>query len=77
MLGRTAIDGQHTDEPLPPNRPDNLWHPVAGDHGAHGRFDARSRPESAQLTASLHRNAIAAAIGAVAIAGLLWRRRLR
>jgi hypothetical protein len=25
LLGRTAVDGQHTDEPLPPGRQDNLY----------------------------------------------------
>ena len=40
--GRTAVDGQQTDEPLPPGRRDNLWEPVPGDHGAHGRFDPQA-----------------------------------
>ncbi|HWI77563.1 MAG TPA: SDR family oxidoreductase [Ramlibacter sp.] len=55
LLGRTAVDGQHTNEPLPPGRQDNLWKPVAGDHGAHGRFDASASSTSAQYWLTTHR----------------------
>jgi len=41
-LAKTGYDSQQTDEPADPNRPDNLWSPLPGDHGAHGRFAARS-----------------------------------
>jgi NAD(P)-dependent dehydrogenase (short-subunit alcohol dehydrogenase family) len=61
ILGRTAVDGQHTDEPLPAHRPDNLYAPVAGDHGAHGRFDAQAHSFSAQWTANKHRTALVCA----------------
>ena len=77
ILAKQGYSGQHTDDPLPPGRQDNMYAPVPGDHGAHGRFDARAMPVSKQLDVSLHRSAIAAALGAVAIASLLWRRRLR
>ena len=77
ILAKQGYSGQHTDDPLPPGRRDNMYAPVPGDHGAHGRFDARAMPMSKQLDVSLHRNMIAAALGAVAIASLLWRRRLR
>ena len=80
-LAGSGYDGQHTDDPLPPGRRDNLYAPVPGDAGAHGRFDARAKSASLQLTASLHRGAIAAALGALAAALLAgaWtsRRRLR
>ena len=72
-LGRTAWDGQHTDEPLPPDRRDNLHQPVdtraGSDHGAHGRFDALARSGSAQLWLTTHRRAMLLA-GAAALA--LW-----
>ena len=54
-LGRTGIDSQQTDEPADPDRPDNLWAPLAGDHGAHGAFDSRARSRNAALWLSLHR----------------------
>ena len=79
LLARTGYSGQHTDEPLPPGRRDNLYEPVPGDHGAHGRFDARSKPRSLQLELNMHRGAIAAGAlvaGLAALAGWTWRRRL-
>ena len=76
MLGRTAVDGQHTNEPLPPGRKDNLWEPVAGDHGAHGKFDRLAHADSTQFWLSTHRNEVGlAALGVAAIAGLLFGRR--
>jgi short-subunit dehydrogenase len=74
LLARTAYDGQHTDEPLPPDRQDNLYEPVAGDHGSHGRFDARARPASVQLWLNTHRVALGAlALGAAAVGLAGWR----
>jgi len=76
MLARSAYDSQHSDEPVAADREDNLYRPVAGDHGAHGRFDSRSRTDSAQLWMTTHR---AATFGIGALAGLallgLGRRR--
>ena len=81
FLARGGYDGQHTEEPLPPGRRDNLYAPVPGDHGAHGRFDARAKPASAQLWASMHRGTLAAAaLAGFSLGALLgWtsRRRLR
>jgi short-subunit dehydrogenase len=47
-LGRTGYEAQQTDEPEDPDRPDDLWQPVPGDRGAHGRFDDRARGWSLQ-----------------------------
>ncbi|HJQ28831.1 MAG TPA: SDR family oxidoreductase, partial [Rubrobacter sp.] len=41
-LARTGYDSQQAGEPVDPNRPDNLFEPVPGDQGAHGRFDDQS-----------------------------------
>lgn len=54
-LARAAYSGQHTAEPPDPNRPFNLWKPVAGDPGAHGRFGARARRHSVQFWGTAHR----------------------
>ena len=77
LLARTAYDGQHTDEPLPADRQDNLYEPVAGDHGARGRFDKRSRTDSAQLWMTKHRASvgIGAAIAGLALLSLRQMRR--
>jgi NAD(P)-dependent dehydrogenase (short-subunit alcohol dehydrogenase family) len=42
-LARTAYEGQQTDEPEDPTRPDNLIAPTGEDVGAHGRFDDVAR----------------------------------
>ena len=39
---RQGYSGQLTDEPVPPDAPDNLYKPVPRDYGAHGRFDRRA-----------------------------------
>ena len=41
-IGATGWEGQMIDKPLDRTRPDNLFEPVAGDHGAHGVFDDRA-----------------------------------
>jgi hypothetical protein len=50
---------------------------VAGDHGAHGIFDDRAHPHSAQLWATRHRRAVTLAAAALAsgAAGLARMRR--
>ncbi|HEX6566274.1 MAG TPA: SDR family oxidoreductase [Chthoniobacterales bacterium] len=75
-LARTGFKGQQTDEPENPNRPFNLYEPVPGDHGAHGRFDGQAHTNSAQLWTDLHRNALISLVlcGLVAIA-LAWLKR--
>lgn len=66
-LAKAAFEGQQTDQPRDPNRPDNLWDPLPGDYGAHGRFDAQARTASPQLWATKHRRLIGA-IGAAMVA---------
>src|SRR5881227_259527 len=70
-LARTGYDSQQHDGAEDPNRPDNLWQPVPGDHGAHGAFDARASDWSPQLWTSEHRGWIAAAVVVLALSGLL------
>jgi short-subunit dehydrogenase len=53
-LGRTGYASQQTQALEDPNRPDNLWEPVAGDAGAHGAFDARATDQSRELWAATH-----------------------
>lgn len=75
-LAATGFKGQQGDEPVAADRKNNLWEPVAGDHGAHGRFDSTSKTWSPQLIASLNRGWLAAGIVAAAgIGGLLAARR--
>ncbi len=55
VLAATGFESQQTSEPDDPNRPHNLWEPLPGDHGAHGRFDDRATAWSAQAWATTHR----------------------
>ena len=58
-LAFQAYEGQQSDEPLPAARRDNLYEPVPGDRGAHGRFDESSIDRSGQLWLNINRNAVA------------------
>jgi NAD(P)-dependent dehydrogenase (short-subunit alcohol dehydrogenase family) len=69
-LARNGYGAQQTREPVERDRRDNLWEPVPGDHGAHGRFDARARSLSPQLWATTHRRTLAAT-GAALLGGVL------
>ena len=76
-LGSQGYESQQTDEPVDPNRPHNLWEPVAGDHGAHGIFDARASSSSPQLWANMNRGWLTALAGlglASVACAALWRR---
>jgi short-subunit dehydrogenase len=73
LLARTAYGGQQSDQPIPADRRDNLYEPVPGDRGAHGRFDDRAVKRSAQLWIDTHRWILA--LAALPLAMLLARRR--
>ena len=70
-LARTGYDSQQCDGAEDPNRLDNLWDPIPGDHGAHGAFDASARSWSPQLWTSEHRKWVATGLIALAVSGLL------
>jgi NAD(P)-dependent dehydrogenase (short-subunit alcohol dehydrogenase family) len=77
-LARTGYGAQQTQEPKPEGQPVNLWEPADGergrDFGAHGLFDDRSHPRSAQVWASQHHGLLAAvALGGAAAATALVR----
>jgi short-subunit dehydrogenase len=75
-LARTAFSGQLTNQRAAAGAPDNLYLPLPGDRGAHGRFDKRARRTSIQFQLSRQRNLVAA--GAAALAGFaaaIWLRR--
>jgi NAD(P)-dependent dehydrogenase (short-subunit alcohol dehydrogenase family) len=70
-LAKTNFEAQQTRVPADPDRPDNLFEPVAGDPGAHGGFDDRSTPRSIQWWITSNRDALlTAAAGVLAAAGL-------
>ncbi len=57
LLARRGYDGQNSGRPLPPGRQDNLYTPVGGDFGAHGRFDDRAKTASWQSRLAMQRRA--------------------
>lgn len=70
-LGKTGYKAQQREELDSPDRPNNVWHPVATTLGAHGPFDKESRPFSLEAQLSKHRGwfvlgcgVVGAAIGA-------------
>lgn len=69
-LARTGYSGQLTNEIEPADAPSNLFEPVAGDYGAHGRFDRRARRTSWAWFASEHRTAVTAGVVVCLAAGL-------
>lgn len=69
-LARSGYSGQLTQEPKPENTPSNLFEPVKGDYGSHGRFDSRSKPRSIQMFTDRHRTAFWGLAGLLALLGL-------
>jgi short-subunit dehydrogenase len=74
VLAQRGYEAQMTDQPIDPNRPNNLWEPVEGDFGAHGIFDDRAYSYSPQAWANTHPTLTAiAGVGLLAgVAALLW-----
>ncbi len=75
-LAKGGYKAQQTDEPVSPDRSNNLYEPVPGDHGAHGSFDDKSKGFSPQLWANENRGKVALAGLGIAAAGvaLLWKK---
>lgn len=79
MLAKRAYEGQITEHPGRQDRADNLFSPVPGDFGSHGRFDSSARRSVRSYRPETVRAAVlaagvlgSAALGAIA-RGLLRR----
>lgn len=70
VLAKDGYKGQQTNEPEDPNRRDNLWEPIPGDHGSHGSFDAQAYDNSEQLWISKNRKYILGGLLAVGVGAL-------
>ncbi len=72
-LAKAAWDGAMLPEPADPDKPDNFWEPLPGDHGSHGAFDNVARSFSIQLWATKHRKSLLGGLllGVAALAGFL------
>ena len=69
-LAKSGYSGQLTDRPSGPNAPDNLFEPVKGEYGAHGRFDSQARGSSWEMFTDRHRNGLVAGVAAIGFAML-------
>jgi NAD(P)-dependent dehydrogenase (short-subunit alcohol dehydrogenase family) len=69
MLRRMGWKSQHTDAPKPVEAPDNLFAPLPGDPGAHGRFDSQARKSTLWTSLRLRRRLVGAAAAAAMVAG--------
>ena len=75
-LASAGYKGQLTNEPLAADAPANLFEPVAGNYGAHGRFDSESKRVSWEMFTDRHRTAFwtVAALGLIGGVHLLAKK---
>ena len=69
-LAKSGYSGQLTDQKSDPDAPGNLFEPVAGAYGSHGRFDSKARNVSWEMFTSRHRDAAWAVAGVGFLVGL-------
>jgi short-subunit dehydrogenase len=69
-LAKHGYSAQTSSQPLPPDHRGNLWEPVKGDYGAHGRFDDQARSGSWEMFTDRHRDAAYAGLALLGIAAL-------
>jgi NAD(P)-dependent dehydrogenase (short-subunit alcohol dehydrogenase family) len=74
-LAAHGYDSQQTAEPVPADRPDNLFESVEGDFAAHGIFDREAKSASVQAWLNVHRRAVALITGGVVGLAVLAGRR--
>jgi hypothetical protein len=76
-LGKTGYKSQQIqDEPRDPAAPNNLYEYVPGTHATRGKFDARSKHHSLEVSLAMNRNWIAlGALGLITAAVVATRRR--
>jgi short-subunit dehydrogenase len=77
-LAKAGYTGQLLPTTQPADAPANLFEPVDGNYGAHGRFDAQAKSWSAEMFTDRHRTAFWAAalgIGVLGATALLRGRR--
>ena len=69
LIDRYLARTGYSDQWLPADAPSNLFEPVPGDYGAHGRFDSRATSTTWTMFTDRHRAALWA--GAAGLVGLL------
>lgn len=76
-LARTGYESQQHDGAEDAGRPDNLYHPLPGDHGSHGGFDDRARDWSVEAWLEEHRWHCAVALLGLTGLALKFRQKSR
>jgi hypothetical protein len=72
VLANSAFKGQQTDEPEDPNRENNVWEPISGDHGAHGNFGEKAKNSSTVLWLSKNKKYVEWTIILLILLLVLW-----
>ncbi len=72
-LAWVGYDSQQTEEPIPPNRPDNLYKPLPGDFGARGKFSDRAHDYSIHYWINRYRGWLA--LAGLGLANWWWQSR--
>lgn len=75
-LGKTGYEGQQTKEAKDPDRQNNLWESIPGDHGAHGPFTKHAKHSSPILFAKKNKWVIAAGLGALILSSTIIKHNL-
>ena len=71
VLANSAFKGQQTNEPEDPDRKNNLWEPIPGDHGARGNFGDKAKNYSFTLLLSKN-HLVVYLVTIILVLGLLW-----
>lgn len=79
VLAKNGFEGQMTDEAEDPNRQNNLWEPIPGDHGAHGPFGEEALDFSLQAWSTTHPKVVNAvtSLSAAVLAFFFVRNKLK
>ncbi|HZS56546.1 MAG TPA: SDR family oxidoreductase [Bryobacteraceae bacterium] len=73
-LGQTGYSAQQTSQPVSPDRPDNLFEPVAADYAANGIFTDVAKSFSGQNWINLRRVPVSLiAAGIFGLTAMLWK----
>ena len=70
-LAKHGYESQQYDGPADANRPDNLYHPIPGDHGAHGSFDEKAKSWSLEACLEENPRTLLVTLG-LGIVGAVW-----
>jgi len=76
-LGKTGYEAQQREAPDSPDRPNNVYQPVATSLGVHGPFETKSRPFSLEAEVSKHRGWFlfgCGILGAALFGNRIWSR---